>query len=523
MQQMDQAAAAVYSFTPPVTAASRSVVHMGGDNRFSGPDVGSRNDANAVQATPKTVPVKHYVIIDASQRNWVLQPNPYSNLVYSFGVQTIVGSNPPVYTNNPFVPTFGANSNGVLNSIPGVPNNNPDAAGNGWYLPIATPASGTTGVSTTTNLLPFPAYNSSLPLGNLIGYDTGYSITPSGLGFGSVFLPSNVQSIRLVRSLLPQQQFLSVPVLINSNFPADSSLTAEPTFGPGGTIQTTLVNTAHSTFATYPYLLFGLNEYYGKYVGGNETIRRSFSVMTQSTRTQTTFQTSLGVQYYNYEPWSQEALVLQSPITNLNQIKITVTDPNGGMFTHLDSLSVVLIQTDSDGLFLKCITGTSQYFSSNDIRVGDRIVFDPLTLCNIIKSPLYSTNSDKVAFAKALSSNSYPVLQLLDYVRNNQGQYVARTAANGTLRTASYAASFNGFMIPNFLYTKSDGSVTPSYPSAPDPTIYSVFSFPVTYSFNPTSTAASLPIMNASLQPTYTLELTCMEPDTSALGGHITQ
>jgi hypothetical protein len=41
---------------------------------------------------------------------------------------------------------------------------------------------------------------------------------------------------------------------------------------------------------TYPYLLFYLNEYFGQYVGGNEPMRRSFSVMTQKQRQQADFQ-----------------------------------------------------------------------------------------------------------------------------------------------------------------------------------------------------------------------------------------
>jgi hypothetical protein len=233
----------------------------------------------------------------------------------------------------------------------------------------------------------------------------------------------------------------------------------------------------------------------------------------------------LGVQHYDYEPWNEEALVLQSPITNLNQLKITITDPIGNPFTHNDGLNITLIQTDSNGLFLKCITGTNQYFSSNDLRIGDRVVFDPVTLSNIVKSPLYSDNIDKVSFATALATSSFPVLQLLDYVKDNTGQYVARSSnsTTNTLRQSSYVASFNGFMIPNFLTTSLDGSVTQTYPNAPDAVIYSIFSFPIQYNFNPTQFSSNLPFMNTSLQPTYTLELTCLEPDTASLGGHITQ
>lgn len=496
LRATDRAALPNYSTDPRMLQQSpRNGIEFQGDPRFLGPDVGTRNDANSVQATPKTVPVKHYVVIDASQRNWVLQPNPYSNLVYSFGSQSLNGSAPPVYTNNPFVPTFGANAAGVLNTQPGLPNTQ------GWYI---------------SNTF-YPPYNSSLPKGNFLAYDSGYTINPSGLGFGSVFTPSNVHSIRLVRALLPQRQFLSIPILVNSNATAvDLS-----NYGAAGTLQAQLANKSYSTFATYPYLLFNLNEYPGKYVGGNEAMRRAFSVMTQKTRTQTNFNIDVGVQHYDYEPWGAETMVFQSPITNLHQLKLTVTDPDGLLFTQNDALSITLIQSDSNQLFLKCFTGTNQFFNNNELRVGDRVVFDPGSLSNIIKSALIATNSDKVQVAGLLATGSFPVLQLLDYVANSDGLFVPRDS--NTPRTTSYDTSYNGFLIPNFLSVNSTGDVTPTYPNSVDANNYNVFSFPIQYNVNPVQFVSNLPFLNTSLQPTYTLELTCLEPDTGQLGGKITQ
>jgi len=490
LRSMEPPGPTAYSDAPP-----RNGVQFKGDVRFSGPDLGSRNDAQSVQATPNTVPVKHYVIIDASHRNWVSQPNPYSNVVYSFGSQSTGGYSPPVYSNNPFIPTFGSDANGNLNTQPGAPNLI------GWYL----------------SSVFYPAYNSSRPKGNFIAYDTGYTINPSGLGFGSVFLPSNVQSIRLVRAVLPQRQFLTVPVLVDSAATA-SDIAA---YGPGGTVQY-VVGKSHSSFSTYPYLLFYLNEYQGKYVGGNEAMRRSFSVMTLKTRTQTDFDLDIGVQYYDYEPWNAEAMTFQSPLTTLKQLQISVTDPIGLGFAQNDSLSVTLVQTDPHKLFLQFFTGTTQYFNSNELRVGDRVIFDGATLSNIAKATSITTNSDKVSVANALGDVAFPVLQLLDYVLDpNTGTFVARTTS--TARTTSYTTSYNGFVIPNFLTSNSTGDVKPLYANAADPGNYNVFTFPIQYNINPVQYISNLPFMNISLQPTYTLELTCLEPDTGVLGGRITQ
>lgn len=495
LRATDSSSVAAYSTTLNLPQAGRQATQIQGDVRFGVTDIGSRNDANAVQMSPATIPVKTYVVIDTSLRNWVLQPNPYSNLVYSFGSQSVSAAPPPVYTNNAFVPTFGADSNGVLNTLPGLPNTS------GWYL----------------SNVAYPAYNSSLPKGNFLAYDTGYIINPSGLGFGSVFLPSNVQSIRLVRALLPQRQFLNIPVLVNSN----ASAADISNYGSNGALQTQLANTPYSTFATYPYLLFSLNEYTGKYVGGNEAMRRAFSVMTQKTRTQTNFNINVGVQHYDYEPWNAEALVFQSPITTLQQLKLSVSDPSGLPFNQNDGLSVVFIQTDSNQLFIQCFTGASQYFNNNELRVGDRIIFDSTTLSNCLKSTFVTTNASKTAFVNSMIGTSFPVLQLLDYVTNSNGQFVPRTPA--TARTASYDTSYNGFLIPNFLTSSATGDVSATYPTAADQGNSNILYFPVQYNLNPVQIASNLPFLNTALQPTYTLELTCLQPDTGRLGGKITQ
>ena len=116
---------------------------------------------------------------------------------------------------------------------------------------------------------------------------------------------------------------------------------------------------------------------------------------------------------------------------------------------------------------------------------------------------------------------SFPVLQLLDYVTNTNGQFVPRTAE--TARTKSYDTSYNGFLIPNFLTSSATGDVTATYPTAADAGNSNILYFPVQYNLNPIQVASNLPFLNTALQPTYTLELTCLQPDTARLGGHITQ
>lgn len=451
-------------------------------------DIGTRLDASTVQEVPATRSSKKYIIIDASQRDWVKQPNPYTNLVFTFGSQSVQASNPIVYSNNPFVPTFAVEQASNNPPLVGVPNTQ------GWTLSAG-----------GSNVF-YPAYNPNLPRGIPIATDTGYIIQPSGFGFGSSTNATNISSIRLIRAVLPQRQFLNIPI--------DASTS------PGGTdastsdfIQSNLIGRPYSTFSTYPYLLFNLNEFYGQYVGGNEPMRRSFSVMTQKQRQQTNFQTDVGVQQYDYEAWGQEALDLQSPITTLKQLAITITDPIGTTFTQNDNLTISLIQSTSNRMYLKCFTGSFQYFSSNELRVGDRVTFYSNTIVDMLKSPILGVlPADKSSFVTALTNATFPVLQLLDYVKDVNGIYVPRDAS--TARTAPYVASYNGFIIPNFVSIDQDGFATPRYPGSIDATTFNVLEPNVL-------TGSNMPFLNTSLQPVYTLEFEMVEPDTSKIGGKI--
>jgi len=506
MMQEQAAAREHYEYDPRVTMANTRTFSNVEAFNSKGPDnlptvnpsdytdipQGSRSDPSIVQASPQTRAFKRYVIIDASQRDWVKQPNPYSNVTFSFGSQALSASNPAVYENNNFVPTFALEQSLLPAPVPGVPNIS------GWTL--------ATGSSNTK----YPPYNSSLPRGNFIANDSGYLIQPSGSGFGSVFTPCNVQSIRLVRAVLPQRQFLNIPI-----DPAIDTSDGKTSLR----IQNNLVGKPYSTFSTYSYLMLYLNEYFGQYVGGNEPVRRSFSVMTQKQRQQTNFQTDVGVQQFDYEPWGSEALHLQSPITNLQKLAITVTDPVGNVFAQNDTLSVTVIQATADSMYLKCFTPNFSYFSSNDLRIGDRILFYSNTITDMLKSPVLqaisTTNPQKRDFLLALSTATFPVLELLDYVQDANFVYVPRDSAGGpTARTKPYVSSYNGFLIPNFVTVGANGDALPTYPQAIDSGTSNVLE-------PNTLVGSNLAFLNSSLQPVYTLELETLQPDTANLGGKI--
>lgn len=244
-------------------------------------------------------------------------------------------------------------------------------------------------------------------------------------------------------------------------------------------------------------------------------MRRSFSVMTQRQRQQTNFQTDVGVQQYDYEAWGDEALRLQSPITNLQRLAITVTDPVGTNFAQNDTLALSLIQATDNKMYLKCFTGSFSYFSSNELRVGDRVVFYSNTIVNMLRSTILNfLDSDKKSFLTALQGATFPVLELLDYVPDSNGIYLPRNQVAGRERTTPFVSSFNGFLIPNFVTIGQGGDALPAFPRSIDEGSLTVLEPNVLVGSN-------LAFLNTSLQPVYTLELESRQPDTGSIGGSI--
>ena len=109
-------------------------------------------------------------------------------------------------------------------------------------------------------------------------------------------------------------------------------------------------------------------------------------------------------------------------------------------------------------------------------------------------------------------SNTFPVLELLDYVPDSNGIYNPRDS--NQQRTTPYLASYNGFLIPNFVTVDVGGNVNVQYPNSIDPITSNVLEIS-------TFVSSNLPLMNTTLQPVYTLELDIQQPDTSKIGGSI--
>jgi hypothetical protein len=164
---------------------------------------------------------------------------------------------------------------------------------------------------------------------------------------------------------------------------------------------------------------------------------------------------------------------------------------------------------------LKCFTGSFSYFSSNELRIGDRVIFSGNTILQMLKSTILNfLDADKKSFITALQGATFPVLELLDYVPNSNGLYVPRSEVPGRERTTPFVSSFNGFLIPNFVTIGQGGDATPTYPRSIDTGSSNVLEPNVLVGSN-------LAFLNTSLQPVYTLELESRQPDTTTIGGSI--
>lgn len=476
-----------------------NATHLNDPAGFAGIPEGSHSDSNISQPPPKTVQTKRYVVIDAAQRDWTLYPNPYSNLTFVFGNQSPPKKPEPVYTNNRIYPSF---------ALP--PTNNPNFIPNPGYPNLR----GFSYVDSNTGaVINLSAYNSSLPRGNFVAFDTSTGAVGSGDAFGCPNTPCNVTSLRLVRAVLPQSPFVSYPTdpvfLINSSGTAGSNK-ASPFY----------------TFGTYPYLLFYVNEYRGQYYGPTEASRRAFSVLTQCNRAQIDFTLTNGPQYFEYVPWNNEALVFQSPLTQLQKLQLTVTDPHGVPFGigQEDTMaidSIRLATAISGGQIyvsratLLCVTPAFKTYPETQLRTGDRVAFHTGTLNTLMNNPAIKQDPDKRGFLMALLDQTFPVLDVKTYVIDPvTNTYVP--GSNPIDVGDSRVDYFNVFFIPNFTIRDDAGNLDDVWSNAVDAGTNEIINVP-----NILGAGSTLPFINVVQQPVFTFELEIATPDTSGIGGKV--
>lgn len=487
----------VFNERIPSIARSCNAQDLGDPSAFAGIPEGSRSDCNSVQAAPKTITTRRYIVVDSAQRDWTLYPNPYSNVTFTFGGQGNTNNPVPVYTNNPTYPSFALppTTSPAFTPTPGSKN----TRGFSFYDPQG-------------NQVDLSAYNSSLPLGNFLAYDSNINATTgSGDAFGTPMTPCNVGAIRLVRAQLPQTPFVAYPT--------------DPVFSSDASESKTIATARpYNTFATYPYLLFYLNEYRGRYYGPTEASTRAFAALTQCNRQQINFGLENGVQYLDYVPWNMEGIEFQSPLTSLQKLQYTVADPTGTPFAtsqpdNLATDSIRLAQVLISGnpvvsrATLVCSTPAYKKYPETQLRVGDRVTFHTPTLSNLLKSPAIG---EKRSFVKALIGTTFPVLAVDRYAYNaDRGTFFRDPSASVISLTDAKIDYFNVFFIPNFTSQLDNGVLLDVYSNAVDSNNnYSLLDIQALL-----GVGSNLPLLNVTQQPVFTFELDIVSPDTSGIGG----
>lgn len=465
---------------------------------FTGVPEGSHSDSNVMQSSPKMAVVRRYIIVDTAQRDWTKYPNPYSNLIFTFGGQGDTQKPVPVYTNQATYPFFALPPTTNISFIP---------------LPGTSNIRGFSYIDSNSGIQrDLSAYNSSLPRGNFVAYDTPPNFLNSGDYFGTPNTPSNVISIRLVRAILPQTPFVS--------YPADPLFTTNAS----GT-KNTVAATPYNTFGTYPYLLFYLNEYRGQYYAPTEAGCKAFTVLTQCNRAQLNFSLTNGAQYFDYTPWNGEGLEFQSPLTSLQKIAITVADPHGVPFAvnqpddiAIDNIllasSTISGSTYVSRATLLCVTPAYKTYPETQLRVGDRVSFYKPYLQLMQKSSAIGSNSQKRNFIKSLIDQTFPVLDVRTY-KFDPATNTYIPGSNVISSTDSTIDYFNVFFIPNFTKRLDNGTLIDLYPDAVDSdnSILNVQSI--------LGIGNSLPVLNVTQQPVYSFEMVHKIPDTSEIGGRV--
>jgi hypothetical protein len=519
---------------------------------------------------PALVPNRRVVIVDTAQRDWTVQPDAYS-VTFGFGNQNpnTVTSNTqiPYYFNNPVVP-YAAYDMPTYNGV-GVPppqraNNKPIRLGfedsntfqygllaNTWGWRLV--RDNTTGLFVHSDTVPesnintsqysvvyFPVYDSANSRGSLIGVDSQIP-DPGDVQdtFSTQTALSNIGSIRLVRATLPVRKFDTFNPAVFSQASTSGNIAIVQSLNPTAA---NLINTFHSE----PYILMSIGSIQGGYLGANNIIQNSFAALVQKQRiTLDGNNTAYLAQFQDYFPWSDEAYTFDPPLSYLSNADITLSNQLGQPYSHLDDMVITSIQfgtcqspitTGTPSLNITQYFGTmtftiyhgnvpqiinsvpifdiNQQFSTNEIRVGDELVFYQPTLQKILQDPSTSSNSALQTFFSNLATHSILVTNTITVPLYMPFAFNETTQVGfqftGVFKFSNladvFAISSNLNDVISTLGSSLGGPV-------PQLTLTSTITASDYY-----SNSYPIPFLNRMMQCTYAFEVTTMEPDTSGLG-----
>jgi hypothetical protein len=480
-----------------------------------------------VQKAPDMIPVKRYVIIDTSVRDWTVQVDAYSN-IFSFGSAAASSASNltaqvPFYFNNPSIPlaAYETSRSTLLNvqmtgQVSTVPNNRAQIFGPGEIPPAyfnvtsgtVRPVYGWKYVTSNGAVLHTPdAYSPTDPAVRInyfpvfkaqdgAGGQVGIDIYPGQQANSNTFatqLPlSNITEITLVRATLP----------VRGTQPYGSAL-----FGG----QLVYPDSLHGK----SYLLMNIQNMRGQYYGGSYTAQKSFSVLTQNTRTLYDGDCNFPGQYSDYYPFSNEQYLFDPPMSQLSNADIQIYDSAGVPLSQPDNLQVVDMVFQGTGKVKFFVTqnalfsnafGDSNVFIKNSIRVGDDIKFYGPTLTRILSDPS-ATPALRNAFAYL--SNDFIVCDICS--SDFTAPHILSSCDVGTSFTAVPKLSGGIAGISNAYVAFSNiSSSTPNVCLQK----YNISSAGVPFAARRTfSQDYPLPLMNKNMQANYVMEITPLQPN----------
>ena len=540
-----------------------------------------------VQNQPPMIDSNTIVIIDTAQRDWTLQPDIYNiNFSFTQSNSSVISqmNSVPFYYNNSNVPLSAYDSpqfipNGTASTYtnaPGfvansksyiLPSNSttPNVIVNqqwqnkgllaqtwGWRLVYISNTANLRyspdPILSTDRIIYFPTYDSTESRGALIGtdvYSNGFQ--SNAIGFGTQLPLSNVNSIRLVRATLPLTRFDAYNPSIYTHL-IDGSLNNFLSYA-----------SYLNTFQAEPYIIMNINDYKGKYYGAGNVIQNAFTALVQQQRTvYNADSTNLLSQYQDYYPWSKEAYEFDTPLGQLSNAAISLSNNAGQAYTHLDDLKITTIifgnsgtVTDSNqhgigglGMISLVVTrdvkdptislagstsNNNWVFPQTDVRQGDRLFFYPSTIQQIQTDSSTSSNinnffsllqSNGMIVTKVPTLNSIAGCPLLDAGFLICGVINVQTIPDVvlTMQTLSaltttlpvintVIAPFNLVDTLNYLSLCASGQ----YWTADSATFYTLSSALSSNAYYP------LPIMNLNQQCTFALEVVTSQADTTQL------
>jgi hypothetical protein len=477
------------------------------------------------------IPVKRYVIIDTSVRDWTVQVDAYSN-VFSFGSAAASSASNltaqvPFYFNNPSIPlaAYETSHSTLLNvqttgQVSTVPNNRPQIFGPGETPPAyfnvtsgtVRPVYGWKYVTSNGVVLHTPdAYSPTNPAVRInyfpvfkaqdgAGGQVGIDIYPGQQANVNTFatqLPlSNITEITLVRATLP----------VRGTQPYGSE-----TFGGHLVYPDSLHGKS--------YLLMNIQNMRGQYYGGSYTAQKSFSVLTQNSRTLYEGDCNFPSQYSDYYPFSNEQYLFDPPLTQLSNADIQIYDSGGVPLSQTDNLQVVDMVFQGTGKVKFFVTqnalvsnrfGDSNVFIKNSIRVGDDIKFYGPTLTRILSDPS-ATSALRSAFS--LLSNDFIVCDICS--SDFTASHILSSCDVGTSFTAvpKLVGGVTGIINAYTIFSNVSSS-TPNVCLQK----YNLSSAGIPFAAQRTfSQDYPLPLMNKNMQATYVMEITTLQPNIKVL------